>query len=77
MKLAIIVIQKFHPTENFKTDRECILIKFIRKFILRMNIGLRAFEFIEVLGIGAYGAVWKVRKSKTNDIYAMKVIDTD
>lgn len=42
-----------------------------------MNIGLKAFEFIEVLGIGAYGAVWKVRKCKTNDIYAMKVIDTD
>lgn len=26
--------------------------------------------------MGAYGAVWKVRKIKTNDVYAMKVIDT-
>jgi serine/threonine protein kinase len=29
-----------------------------------------------VLGVGAFGAVWKVRKIKTNDVYAMKVIDT-
>lgn len=41
-----------------------------------MSIGLKDFEFVEVLGVGAYGAVWKVRKLKTNDIYAMKVIDT-
>lgn len=26
--------------------------------------------------MGSFGAVWKVRKIKTNDVYAMKVIDT-
>ncbi|CAD8085602.1 unnamed protein product [Paramecium primaurelia] len=41
-----------------------------------MTVGLKDFEFQEVLGVGAYGAVWKVRKLKTNDVYAMKVIDT-
>lgn len=41
-----------------------------------MNVGLHDFEFLEVLGVGAYGAVWKVRKLKTHDVYAMKVIDT-
>lgn len=43
---------------------------------LSIDIGLKDFEFIEVLGVGAFGAVWKVRKIKTNDVYAMKVIDT-
>jgi serine/threonine protein kinase len=34
------------------------------------------FEFLDVIGVGAYGAVWKVKKRLTNDIYAIKVIDT-
>lgn len=41
-----------------------------------MNVGLKNFDFLDMLGVGAYGAVWKVKKRKTNDIYAMKVIDT-
>ena len=41
-----------------------------------MNIELRSFELLDILGVGAFGAVWKVRKIKTNDIYALKVIDT-
>jgi serine/threonine protein kinase len=40
-----------------------------------LNIGLKEFEFISVLGVGAFGAVWLVKKIKTNDYYAMKVID--
>ena len=40
-----------------------------------MNIGLKDFEFTSVLGVGAFGAVWLVKKKKTNDFYAMKVID--
>ena len=41
-----------------------------------MNIELRSFELLDILGVGAFGAVWKVRKIKTSDIYALKVIDT-
>ena len=40
-----------------------------------MNIGVRDFEFIRVLGVGAFGAVWLVKKKRTNDFYALKVID--
>lgn len=40
-----------------------------------MNIGLKDFQFIKVLGIGAFGAVWLVKKLNTSDFYAMKVID--
>lgn len=28
------------------------------------------------MGVGAFGAVWKVRKIQTDDVYALKVIDT-
>jgi serine/threonine protein kinase len=44
--------------------------------IVSIDIGLKDFEFLEILGVGAYGAVWKVKKIKTNDVYALKVIDT-
>jgi serine/threonine protein kinase len=40
-----------------------------------LNISLKDFEFLSVLGVGAFGAVWLVKKIKTNDFYAMKVID--
>lgn len=30
---------------------------------------------MQLLGVGAFGAVWLVNKKKTNDFYAMKVID--
>lgn len=56
----------------FPRSNKCITIP----LIFSLKIGLKDFEFIDVLGVGAYGAVWKVRKVKTNDIYAMKVIDT-
>lgn len=42
----------------------------------REKFDIKSFEFLDVIGVGAYGAVWKVRKRLTNDIYAIKVIDT-
>jgi hypothetical protein len=45
------------------------------KFIRRLNICLKDFEFDHVLGVGAFGAVWLVKKKKTSDFYAMKVIN--
>ena len=33
------------------------------------------FEFIELLGKGAYGKVWLVKKKSTGDSYAMKIVD--
>ncbi|CAD8178789.1 unnamed protein product [Paramecium octaurelia] len=40
-----------------------------------LNVTLQDFEFISVLGVGGFGAVWLVSKKKTKDYYAMKVID--
>lgn len=42
----------------------------------REKFDIKSFEFLDVIGVGAYGAVWKVKKRLTNDIYAIKVIDT-
>jgi len=33
------------------------------------------FEFIKLLGQGAYGRVYLVRKKSTGDKYAMKIVD--
>lgn len=38
------------------------------------NISIEDFEFLKKLGKGAYGSVFLVRRKKTRDIYAMKVI---
>ncbi|EGR27101.1 hypothetical protein IMG5_201230 [Ichthyophthirius multifiliis] len=40
-----------------------------------MNLGLNDFEFKRILGVGAFGAVWLVKKKTTNDEYALKIID--
>ncbi|KRX01089.1 Protein kinase-like domain [Pseudocohnilembus persalinus] len=38
-------------------------------------LNLDDFEFERLLGVGAFGAVWLVKKKKTQDHYAMKIID--
>jgi serine/threonine protein kinase len=50
-------------SKNYKSNRE--------------KFDIKSFEFLDVIGVGAYGAVWKVKKRLTNDIYAIKVIDTN
>ena len=44
-------------------------------YLKSLNFGIKDFEFIRVLGTGAFGTVWSVKKKNTNDFYAMKVID--
>lgn len=34
------------------------------------------FQFIKFLGEGAFGKVYLVKKRKTGDIYAMKIVDS-
>jgi len=33
------------------------------------------FEFLKFVGEGAYGKIYLVRKKKTGDTYAMKIVD--
>lgn len=33
------------------------------------------FDYLQILGKGAYGRVWKVRRRVTRDFYAMKIIN--
>lgn len=39
------------------------------------TIGFKDFEFIRMLGQGAYGGVYLVKKKTSGDLYAMKIID--
>ncbi|KAE8724294.1 Serine/threonine-protein kinase AtPK1/AtPK6 [Hibiscus syriacus] len=40
-------------------------------------VGLKDFEVLKVVGQGAFGKVYQVRRSDTSDIYAMKVMRKD
>lgn len=40
-----------------------------------MNIGINDFEFLKLISKGAYGRVWLVKRIKTGDIYAMKIVN--
>ena len=40
-----------------------------------MSVNLQDFDFIRLLGVGAFGSVWLVKKKNTGDEYAMKIID--
>jgi len=39
------------------------------------ELTMNDFEFLELLGKGAYGKVWLVKKKSTGDLYAMKIVD--
>ncbi|CAD8107343.1 unnamed protein product [Paramecium sonneborni] len=70
--------QEFENAEEkdkgFYSDGDIKIMKIVKNKQL-LNVTLQDFEFIQVLGIGGFGAVWLVSKKKTKDYYAMKVID--
>ena len=39
------------------------------------EVGMQDFEFIKIIGKGAYGRVWLVKKKTTEDLYAIKIIN--
>lgn len=39
------------------------------------KLGLEDFDFVRLVGKGAFGKVWQVRRKETGEIYAMKVLD--
>ena len=39
------------------------------------TVGLKDFEFLKLLGKGAYGWVFLVKKKQSGDLYALKLID--
>ncbi|MBA0868028.1 hypothetical protein Goshw_007689 [Gossypium schwendimanii] len=41
------------------------------------SVGLKDFEVLKVVGQGAFGRVYQVRRNDTSDIYAMKVMRKD
>ncbi|KAK8516919.1 hypothetical protein V6N13_092213 [Hibiscus sabdariffa] len=46
-------------------------------FLEHQLVGLKDFEVLKVVGQGAFGKVYQVRRSDTSDIYAMKVMRKD
>ena len=42
----------------------------------KQEISIRDFEFINLIGKGAYGRVYLVRRKLTEDVYAIKIINT-
>ena len=40
-----------------------------------MNVGIQDFHLIKLIGKGAYGRVWLVKRKATEDYYAMKIIN--
>ena len=41
----------------------------------KTKINFNSFEILEKIGVGGFGKVFKVRQKKTNNIYAMKVLN--
>jgi len=39
------------------------------------EIGIHDFDFVKMINKGAFGRVWLVKRKKTGDIYAMKIIN--
>lgn len=60
--------------KGYSSDSEIVNLD-TQKKKAQLSIGFKDFEFIKMLGKGAYGGVYLVKKKNSNDIYAMKVID--
>ncbi|KAL4507965.1 hypothetical protein ABPG72_021338 [Tetrahymena utriculariae] len=60
--------------KGFNSDSEFVKLDTQKKKD-QMTVGFKDFEFIKMLGKGAYGGVYLVKKKNTNDLFAMKVID--
>ncbi len=78
MIILLILLMATLAMENYKLINKKGINKckeFLNSLESRLNFGIKDFEFIRVLGTGAFGAVWLVKKKNTNDFYAMKVIE--
>ena len=53
-------------------------MKFLNLFLnySKNEIGIENFEFINLIGKGAFGRVYLVKRKQTGDQYAMKIINT-
>ena len=49
---------------------------YIYIYIRKNEIGIDNFEFINLIGKGAFGRVYLVKRKQTGDQYAMKIINT-
>lgn len=43
-------------------------------FVFTVGLSVHNFEFIEVLGKGGFGKVWKVKRRKNKSYFALKVM---
>ncbi|XP_058110703.1 serine/threonine-protein kinase AtPK2/AtPK19-like [Magnolia sinica] len=81
-----------HETENSLELVECVTREFAAEaeepsvvdaddvspqLMKSQGVGLEDFEVMKVVGQGAFGKVFQVRKKGTSDIYAMKVMRKD
>lgn len=60
------LIYKYNTQEEIKPEE---------KILIRQNINLNDFEFIQIIGKGSFGVILKVRQIKTNEIFAIKICE--
>jgi tRNA A-37 threonylcarbamoyl transferase component Bud32 len=60
---------------GYFSDSDVPKIKKPEKTEHAARVGIHDFDFLKEIGAGAYGKIYLVRKKKTKDLYAMKIID--
>ncbi|EGR32878.1 protein kinase domain protein [Ichthyophthirius multifiliis] len=60
--------------KGYNSDSEFVKLD-AQKKKNQLSVGFKDFEFLKMLGKGAYGGVYLVKKVSSNDLFAMKVID--
>ena len=74
-RLSVLMLEKPHSRfaiqEARKAERE------IRQILYKTNTPFPPYNFIELIGKGTYGRVYKVRDVKTRRFMALKIVDCD
>ena len=58
-----------------KNKKNLISLNKKKPFDFEENVTKNSFEFLNIIGRGGFGKVWKVYSKKYKKIYAMKVMD--
>ena len=75
LELKTSLNNQYYNKQNSSDNADSEIL--IEDSTIKKGITFDSFEILSLLGVGSFGKVCKVRMKKTNNIYAMKILNKD